>query len=172
MPTPRKESTVAELNELLMKSKSIVFTDYRGMKMKDVDTLRAKLRPQSVVFKVIKNTLFKRAAEGTPFAEVADLLDGPTAGAFGLDDSIAPARLIADYVRESRGLITVKSGVVDGQPYSAEQIAVIAKLPGRDMLVAQLIGGLQAPVAGLAGTLQMIVGSLVWTLQSIADQKA
>lgn len=172
MPTPKKEATIAELSALLTSCKSVVFTDYRGMTMKDVDTLRAKLRPESVTFRVIKNTLFKRAAEGTQFAEVADQLDGPTAGAFGLSDSIAPARLISDYVRESRGLIKVKSGVIDGQPCSAEDVALIAKLPGREVLVAQFIGGLQAPVANLAGTLQMLVGSLVWTLQSIADQKA
>lgn len=172
MATPKKEQSVSEIAELLKSSKAIILTDYRGMTMKDVDTLRTKLRPEKAVFRIVKNTLFRRAAEGTSFSQVDALLEGPTAAIFGLEDSVSPARLVADYVRETKGLIQIKGGVIEGQPCDAAAVAAIAKLPPRDTLIAQVVGGLQAPIAGLAGTLQTMLGSLVWTLQGVADQKA
>lgn len=172
MATPRKEENVARLAELVRSSKAVVLADYRGLTMKDFNALRAKLRPENVVFTVVKNTLLRRAAEGTSLADIVQALEGPTAAAFGTGDSIAPARLLADYIREARSPMTIKSGVVEGVAYDAAQVAALAKLPPRDVLIAQVVGGLQAPISGLAGTLQTMLGSLVWTLQGVADQKA
>lgn len=172
MATPQKEKTVDSLVNLVKTSQSVILTDYRGLKMQDINALRAKLRPENVVFRVIKNTLLRRAAEGMPLADLVKTLEGPTAAVFGLNDSIAPARLLADYIKTTRSPLQVKSGLIDGQIYDAAQVAAIAKLPGRDVMLAQLVGGLQAPIANLAGTMQTMLGSLVWTLQGIADQKA
>ncbi len=172
MATPKKEENVARLAELISSSKAVVLGDYRGLTMKDFNVLRAKMRPENVVFTVVKNTLLRRAAEGTSLADIVQGLEGPTAVAFGTEDSIAPARLLADYIREARSPMTIKSGVVEGVAYDAAQVAALAKLPPRDVLIAQVVGGLQAPIAGLAGTLQTMLGSLVWTLQGVADQKA
>ena len=172
MATPRKEENVARLAELVRSSKAVVLADYRGLTMKDFNALRAKLRPENVVFTVVKNTLLRRAAEGTSLADIVQALEGPTAAAFGTEDSIAPARLLADYIREARSPMTIKSGVVEGVAYDAAQVTALAKLPPREVLIAQVVGGLQAPISGLAGTLQTMLVSLVWTLQGVADQKA
>lgn len=171
MATPKKEENVAQLAELVRSSKAVVLADYRGLTMKDFNSLRAKLRPEGVVFRVIKNTLLRRAAEGTSLGDLVQTLEGPTAAAFGLEDAIAPARLLTDFIREARSPMAIKSGVVDGTAYDAAQVSALARLPGKEVLIAQVVGGLQAPIAGLAGTLQTMLGSLVWTLQSVADQK-
>jgi len=163
---------VQEMADLLSSAKSVVLTDYRGLSMKDFDALRAKLRPEGVRFHVVKNTLLRRAAEGTPLSELAAGLEGPTAAAIGLQDSVAPARLLAEYIKEARSPMTIKSGVVEGTAYDGAAIEQIAKMPPREQLLAMMVGGLQAPIANLAGTLQQVLGSVVWTLQAVADQRA
>lgn len=172
MATPKKQETVRELSEMLAASKSVILTDFRGLSMKDFNELRSRLRPEQVTFRVVKNTLLRRAAEGTPLAELVENLEGPTAVAFGLGDSVAPARLLADFIKETRSPLTIRSGVVEGKPCSAEAVTQIAKLPPREQMIAQVLGGLQAPLANLAGTLQQLIGSVVWTLQGVAEKKA
>jgi len=171
MPTPKKEKTIEELTELVTSAKSVILTDFRGLTMKDVTALRARLRPEQVVFRVVKNTLLRRAAQGQPLSELAEKTEGPTAAVFGLQDSVAPARLLTTFIRESRSPLQIKSGVIDGQCYDAAAVSQIAKLPGREVLLSMVVGGLQGPMANLAGTMQTMVGSLVWALQAVADQK-
>ncbi|MCC6485461.1 MAG: 50S ribosomal protein L10 [Armatimonadetes bacterium] len=172
MATPKKEQAVAELTALVQESSSVVLADYRGLTMKDFNELRARLRPEQVEFHVVKNTLLRRASSGTALSELAEALEGPTAIAVSLGDSVAGPRLLNQYIRDSRSPMTIKSGVVDGTAYDGGAIEQIAKLPPRDQMIAQVLGGLQAPIANLAGTLQTMLGSLVWTLTGIAEQKA
>ncbi len=172
MATPRKEQSVAELSELVQEAKSVVLTDYRGLTMKDFNDLRARLRPEQIQFHVVKNTLLRRASSGTALAELADGLEGPTAAAFSMNDSVAGARILTQWIRDSRSPMTIKSGVIEGAAYNSDAIGQIAKLPPRDQMIAQVLGSLQAPITNLAGTMQTMLSSLVWTLSGIAEQKA
>lgn len=172
MPTVKKEENIAMLQEMLGKSRSLILTEYKGLTMKNVDELRGKLRPEQVVFKVVKNTLLKRAIAGTEYEPLSDLLEGPTAAVFGLGDAVIPAKLMSEYAKTSKGAVTIKGGVIDGMVCDVDQVSQIAKLPSREVLLAQVVGGLQSPITNLAGTLQTMISSLVWTLQGVADQKS
>ncbi|MEI6915218.1 MAG: 50S ribosomal protein L10 [Armatimonadota bacterium] len=173
MPTQKKEQKVADLAELLQNSKSVILTDYRGLTMKDFNSVRAKLRPEKVYFHVIKNTLLRRAAEGSPLGDLTATLEGTTAAAFSLEDSVAGPRLLTEWIKESRNQqLMIKCGVIDGNPYSGEAVTQIAKLPPKNQMIAQLLGSLQSPITNLAGTMQSMISGLVWTLSGIAEQKS
>ena len=156
----QKQIIIDEIKEKLEKAQSAVVIDYIGITVAEADAMRKKLREANVDYTVYKNTLVKRAIEGTKYEELAQVLDGPSAFALSYEDATAPARVI-DEVMKDYNQMSFKAGVVEGVYYDAEGIEAIAAIPGRDQLIAKFMGSVQSPVS-----------KLVRTFQAIADAKA
>ena len=150
-----KQPIVDEIKKYAADAKAVVLVDYRGMTVEQDTALRKELREAGVVYKVYKNTLVKRAFEGTDFAQLDGHLEGPTAIAFGNDDATAPARILAKYVKDVDAL-EFKGSVVDGTYYDTKGTAVIAAIPSREVLISRLLGSLQSPITNFARVLKQI----------------
>lgn len=150
-----KQPIIDEIKGYVDQAQAIVAVDYRGLTVEEDTKLRKQLREAGVVYKVYKNTLLKRAFEGTVYESLAKHLEGPTAVAFGIEDATAPARIINDTIKTSPKL-EFKAGVVDGTYYDEKGIQVIATIPSREVLISKLLGSLQSPITNLARVLKQI----------------
>ena len=150
-----KQPVVAEISELLNGAASAVVVDYRGLTVAQDTELRKALRQAGVSYKVYKNTLIKRAAEGTEFAALDPNLEGPTAIAVSKDDATAPARVLAEFAKKADKL-EIKGGVIEGTYYDAKGMQVIATIPSREVLLGKLLGSIQSPITNLARVLNQI----------------
>jgi len=150
MPTQRKIETVGELAERIGRSTLAVAADYLGLNVAEMGVLRRQLREAGVELRVIKNSLFRLAAEQAGRPEVAELAEGPTAIAFAYGDIIAPARALSDYVRTARNAFALRRAFAEGRSLSAQDIEDVARLPSREVLIGQVAGAMQAPVARLS----------------------
>ncbi len=168
-PRSEKVAAVEELKEILQ-STTVILTDYQGLDVKGLMAFRKKLRESNSGYKIIKNTLLRRASDGLLVQKLADELVGPTAIVYS-DDPVGAAKTLKDYTKGAKA-IKLKSGIVDGQIVSIEQIDELAKIPSKEQLYAMVVGGLMSPITGLTGTLQGMLSQLVFTLQGVADQKA
>lgn len=172
MPTAEKEQIVQELRQTIQQSKAAILTDYRGLSVADLTALRKKLRESDTEFHIVKNTLFKRAAEGLlPSEDLDPHLAGPTAIGFAKKDGVEAAKALLDYIKDHKTM-AVKAGVIDGRVYNPDQVTAISKLPSKEQMLSEIVGALDAPAANLVGVLDAIVADLVFTIQAIADQKA
>ena len=155
-----KQIIIDEIKGKFEKASSAVAIDYLGISVAQADAMRKKLREQNVDYTVYKNTLVKRAIEGTAFESMMPVLDGPSAFAFSYDDPTTPARVINDIIKDYKKM-AFKAGFVEGTYYDAEGIAAVAVIPGREVLIAKFLGSIQSPVS-----------KLVRTFQAVADAKA
>lgn len=172
MPTVEKEKVVSDLRDVIKESKAAILTDYRGLSVADLTLLRKKLREVDAEFHVVKNTLFKRAADGLIVQEgFTQFLEGPTAIGFAKGDPVAASKALLEYVKDHKTM-SVKAGVVEGKILNPDQITALSKLPSKEVLVAQMLGSLNSPITSLVGTLSGILSNFVFTLQAVADQKA
>ena len=173
MPKARKEQKVEQvelLAEKLKQAKVAVLTDYRGLTVSQMQDLRGKLRGGDVEYRVIKNTIARRAAEAAGHPQLQSELKGPIAIAFGYDDLGVPARLINEFVRTTRLKLEVVGGLVEGRVFNRDQIKQLADLPSREVLIAQLMGTIQSPVAQLVGIMQAPVQQLVGVLNAYQEK--
>ena len=129
--------------------------DYRGLTVAQDTELRKQLRAAGIVYKVYKNTMIRRAAEGTDYAALDPDLEGPTAIAVSKDDATAPARMLAEFAKKADKL-EMKGGIVEGTYYDAKGIQVIATIPSREVLLGRLLGSMQSPVTNFARVLNQI----------------
>lgn len=166
----QKTEAVAELQEKLGKVQGAVLTDFRGMNVDQANRLRRQLRAADVEFKVVKNTLALRAAKEVGLDDLEEYLVGPTAVAFGYDDPVVAAREIQRFMRESR-LLTVKAGILEGRIISADTVKTLAELPGRDELLAKVVGGFTTPLAGLVGTLSGVLRNVAYVLDAVRQKR-
>ena len=169
LPRARKEQKAEQvdlLTEKLKNAKVAVLTDYRGLTVAQIQDLRGKLRGGSVEYRVVKNTLARRAAEAAGVKALESELEGPVAIAFGYDDLSTPPKLINDWVRATRLKLDIKGGLVEGRVFSPDQVKQLADLPSRDTLLSQLAGTIQSPMAQLAGALQTPLSMLAGALES------
>ena len=169
--TADKAEKIEALAQQLRDSKGAVLLDYRGLNVSAISSLRNDLRKQDVDFHVAKNTLLRIAAERAEIDVTPELLEGPTAIAFGLESEATPARLLTEFARRNR-VVTVKGGVIGGRSFNAEEIGRVAELPGRDVLLAQLAGAFQAPLAKMLGVLQAPMREVVGLAQALADKQS
>ena len=132
-----------------------MLVDYRGLTVAQDTELRKQLREAGIVYKVCKNTMMKRAFEGTDFAQLDEYLEGPSAIAISKDDATAPARIICKFAKTAQAL-EVKAGVVEGTVYDANGVAELSKVPSREELLSKLLGSLQSPITNLARVLNQI----------------
>ena len=150
-----KQPVVDEIKAMLDGAVGAVVVDYRGLTVEQDTKLRKQLREAGVVYKVCKNTMMKRAFEGTDFAQLDEYLEGPNAIAISKEDATAPARIICDFAKKAEAL-EVKAGVVEGTVYDAAGIQELSKIPSREVLLSKLLGSLQSPITNLARVLNQI----------------
>lgn len=165
-----KQAIVAQVNEIASDALSAVVADYRGLSVEQMTALRKQARDTGVYLRVVRNTLAKRAVEGTEYECLKDTLVGPTVLAFSQEDPGAAARLVKEFAKENEQL-EVKALAVGGQTYGPEDIDVLAKLPTRDEALARLMSVMQAPIAKLATTLNEVPSKLVRVIAAVKDQK-
>jgi large subunit ribosomal protein L10 len=169
LPRARKEQKAEQvelLTEKLKRAKVAVLTDYRGLKVSQIQELRGKLRGADVEYRVVKNTLARRASEAAGYPALKEELKGPVAIAFGYDDLSIASKLINEFVRSTRLKVEIVGGLVEGRVFSPEQVKQLADLPSRETLIAQLMGTLQSPVAQLVGIMQTPLQQLLGTLEA------
>lgn len=165
-----KEAEVAEIQEKIEKSQSVMFLDYRGLNVAEVTELRNKMREAGVEYKVIKNTMIRRAAEKAGIEGLDDVLEGPTAVAFGYADPVAPAKILVDFIEDTKKT-SLKGGVLTGKAMSEAEIKNLASLPSKEELIAKMLGSLNAPITGLVMALSGIPRNLVYALNAIKEKK-
>ena len=170
MPTEAKRESVAELKEILSGSKTLIVSEYRGLTVKEIAEIRRALSKQDVTYRVVKNRLMKIAAQDTIGEALSPMLTGPTAIAFGTDES-ATAKAVIDATRPYR-VVTITGGVLGDRAISADGVKSLASLPPREVLLAKLAGGMQAPLGTLAGLLTANIRNLGYALAQVRDQKA
>jgi len=153
LPTEAKSKTIDEIAQKLRDSNVAIFTNYRGLTVKDLAELRGRLRPAKVEYQVVKNTLTRFAAQKAEItADLASILEGPTAVAFGYDDVVQAAKALNDYARGSR-VMEIKAGLLENRVLSAAEVSALAMLPAKPQLQAQLLGTMTAPIQNLLGVL-------------------
>ena len=165
-----KKAIVAEVNETATSALSLVIADARGVTVDGMTALRKDARESSVTLRVVRNTLAKRALEGTEYECITDSLSGPSLFGFSMEDPGAAARLFKEFAKENK-LFEVKALAVSGQMLGAEQLDVLAKLPTRDQALAMLMSVMKAPATKLVQTMNEVPGKLVRTLAAVRDQK-
>lgn len=170
MPTDAKRAAVAQLKDDLSRSHATLVADYRGLTVSDIGAVRRVLREQGVTYRVVKNRLAKIAAQEAGRSELVDLLDGPSSLAMGGQDEVVLARTFLDAVRPYRTVV-IRGGVIGDRRIDAASITRLATLPPRDVLLAQLAGGIASPLATLASLLAAPLRNLAYALQQVADQK-
>lgn len=166
-----KQELVAELAERLKVTKAAFLADYRGLNVEKATELRRKLRAAGVEYRVVKNTLLRLAAQGTPVACLDAELKGPTAVALVTGDPVAPAKALVEFAKANQKF-ELKAGMLDGKLLQAADVKALAELPSREVLLAKLLGTLNAPTGNFVGVLAAIPRSLVQVLSAIKDQKA
>jgi large subunit ribosomal protein L10 len=165
MATPKKVERIEEVSEKLKRSTGLVITDYRGLTVAQLQQLRRKLRAGGVDYVVVKNTLARRAAAANGLEVLEAELNGPVGLAVGYGEPVATAKLVNDYIKQTRRLV-IKSGLLGKQVINADSVKQLAELPGRDALLGQLAGALNHSVAQLAGALNGAVANLASGLEA------
>ncbi|HXX82932.1 MAG TPA: 50S ribosomal protein L10 [Casimicrobiaceae bacterium] len=165
----QKQAVVAEVAKHVANAQAIVMAENRGMPVQAMTQLRAKARASGVYFRVVKNTLVRRAVAETPFAPLADRMVGPLAYGIG-SDPIAVAKVLSDFAKGNEKFV-ITGGAMPGQVMSAKEIAALASLPSRAELIAKLLGTMQAPVTKLVRTLNEVPSKFVRTLAAVRDAK-
>jgi large subunit ribosomal protein L10 len=171
MPTEAKREAVAQLREELAGARTMIVSEYRGLNVKEIAEIRRALRKQDVTYRVVKNRLLRIAAGDTIGPALNPLLIGPTAIAFGTDEA-GTAKAVIDATRPYARIVRITGGVLGDRAIGAEDVTRLAAMPPREVLLARLAGGMQAPVGTLAGLLSAPLRNLGYALQQLASQKA
>jgi large subunit ribosomal protein L10 len=166
----QKQTVVAEVAKQVAGAQAIVLAENRGMAVAAMTQLRARARASGVYFRVVKNTLVRRAVADTPFASLADKMVGPLAYGIGADP-VAVAKVLNDFAKGNDKFV-IAGGAMPGQLMSAKEISALASLPSREELIAKLLGTMQAPIVKLVRTMNEVPGKFVRTLAAVRDAKA
>ncbi len=170
MGRTEKATTIVELREKLGAARSAVLTDFRGLTVADITELRTLLRKSAVEYTVVKNTLAKIAVKDTDLSGLSGLLDGPTAIAVSRTDPVAASRVLASWGK-NRPTFVVKGGMVEGKLVSPAEIAALAALPSREVLLARVASAFNSPLQALANVLAAPLRALASTLDQVRAQK-
>lgn len=172
MPTAQKAQTIEQAKEWYAKASGVVFTDYRGLKVKELQALRRDLRKKGAEIHVLKNTLFRIAAgDETTIGLPDEFHNGPTAVAFIFENEPDCAKVLVDFATSSKKLV-VKGGLFGGRALSAKEVEQLSKLPPRDVLIAQVIGAVAAPLSNLVGVVEALYADPIRVIGAVADKVA
>lgn len=171
MPTQAKSEKITELTDKLSRASVTILVQTQGLKVKDMNELRAKMRAARVEFQITKNTLLRIASERSAMTELdTSIFNGQTAVAFGYEDEVATAKAVNDYVVTSK-IVVLKSGILGGRALTAQQVESLAKMPGgKNQVKAQVVGTIQGPAASLVGLFTAPLRDLCYVLQAHAEQ--
>ena len=150
-----KQPIVQAIVDDITGAESVVLVDYRGLTVAQDTELRKQLREAGIIYKVCKNTMMKRAFEGTEFAALEEHLEGPSAIAISKDDATAPARILCKFAKDAKAL-ELKGGVVEGTVYDVAGLTELAKIPSREELLSRLLGSMQSPITNFARVIKQI----------------
>lgn len=153
-----KKVVVSEISEKLKNAQSMVVVSFTGITVEEVTELRNQFRAAGVEYCVLKNTLVRRALDDMGITGLDHTLEGPSAYAFGMKDAVAPAKIVYDFINKTKndGRLTVKAGLMGSEVLSPEQVKALSELPSREVLLARVVGSLQAPVAKLVYFLEAL----------------
>lgn len=171
MPTAQKERVIEQAKEWYGKSVGLVFTDYRGLKVKELQQLRRNLNAKGAEIHVVKNTLFRLAAGEDVSKFPAEMHNGPTAIAFVYQNESEVAKVLFDFEKQTKTL-SVKGGYFGGQVFDAKGVEALSKLPPRDVLIAQVIGTIAAPLSNLVGVIEALYADPIRVIGAVADKVA
>lgn len=180
MPTQKKLETVQELADRIGRSTMAISAQYRGLTVAEMAAMRRALREAGLEVHVVKNRLFRIAASQAGRPEVGDLADGPTAIVFAYGDVVTPAKVVTEYARSARNAFVPQRAYLEGQMLPARELEAIASLPPKEVLLAQVAGGLLAPLARLLGSLHAatanpagrLLNGLGWNLMGLLEARA
>lgn len=165
-----KKAVVAEVSAQVAEAQAIILAEYRGLEVGNLTQLRAQARKSGVYLRVLKNTLVRRAIDGTPFSGLSDEMVGPLM--FGIStDPVAAAKVMNDFAK-SNDKFVIKAGAMPNQVMDANGVKALATMPSRDELLAKLLGTMQAPIAKFVRTLNEVPTGFVRGLAAVRDQKA
>jgi large subunit ribosomal protein L10 len=170
MARPEKVATVEEIKGKLEGARAAVLTEYRGLKVSELAQLRASLRAAEAEYKVYKNTLARRAAEEAGLADLISLLQGPTAITFVQGDAVTVAKALRDYARGNPNLV-VKGGILGTRVIAPEDVIALADIQPREVLLARIAGGFQAPLVKAAGLFQAFTRNMAYGIKALIDQR-
>ena len=170
MPTEAKRETIEELRAQLDASRTMIVSEYRGLKVKEIGEIRRALRKQNVSYRVVKNRLMRIAAQDSPAAAaLSPMLVGPTAIAFGTDEA-ATAKAVLDATRPYR-IVKITGGVLGSRTIGADGVTRLATLPSREVLLAEAIGAIAAPMSTMAGLFDAPLRDVAGLVQALADKR-
>jgi large subunit ribosomal protein L10 len=172
MPTQKKIEAVEALTEVLSRSTVAIGAEYRGLSVSEITALRRQLRENGVQMHVVKNTLFRRAADAAGKSEMYPLAEGPTALVLGFDDPIAPIKTVVEYQRTARNSFAARNAYLEGQIIAGNRLTELATLPGKETMIAEFAGALISPIANLVGMLQATIQEFSGLIDARAEQMA
>lgn len=165
-----KRKLVDEIKDKISRARVMVVSDYLGFTVKEITNLRKKLRGEDSEFRIIKNTLMERAVSEAGYPQLKDFFKGPTAVLLGYKNAVSPLKVLVKFIKEvEKG--TLRAGVVEKTVLDPSALSEMAKLPSREILLARVVGGFQAPIYGLANVLQGMLRKLVYALDQIKTRK-
>lgn len=167
----QKAALVETLAKRMKDAKSLIFVDYRGLTVEEVTKLRNEFRAAGVEYEVLKNTMLERAAQAAGIEGLTPYLKGPTAVAFGINDPVAPAKVMNDFMAKVKKT-EFKCGVIDGAVIDAKAVITLASLPSREVLIAKMLGSMNAPITGFVSVLGGTMRKFLYTLKAIEEKKA
>ena len=169
MNRKEKEQTIAHLQEQTEQFKAVILTNYRGLNVEQMNQLRRRLREDKASFHVVKNTLMKLVSKGTDLEKIDRYFEGPTAIAISHGNPISLVKSILDF-QKIQPTLEIKVGVIEGEVIPGNQMKSVVSLPSREVLLAQILGGIQMPGAQVAGTMVSAIQQLISTIKARADQ--
>ncbi len=170
MPTPEKETVVAEVTEIFENAKSVFVTDFQGLNVEMISEFRDQCRKASVNYRVVKNTLTRLAARNAGLDEMVESLSGPSAIAYSYEDPSAPAKVIMEFAKKTEKP-TIKVALFEGEFYGPSTVREIVDLPSRSFLLAQLVGGCNAQIQNLVSGLHGLINKLAIALNAVKTLK-
>jgi large subunit ribosomal protein L10 len=166
----KKEQMIDELTNRLSRCTIAIATDYRGLTAKEMVQLRRRLTAMGIEYRVIKNTLTRFAADKADRKQLDSLLNGPVAIAFGFDDVVKPAQILREHIRTAGSVLQIKGGILGDKLLTPEDIVALATMPSREVLLARLVGQLQAPIQALHNVLSAPLRGFLYVMQARAKQ--
>lgn len=166
-----KKGVVQEIKQKFESAHSAILLDYRGLTVAEVTELRNQCRAAGVEYVVLKNTMIELAVKELGITGLDDHLKGPTAVAFGLKDPVAPAKVLTEFIKKVKKT-QLKCGVVDGHVIDVKGVTALSELPPKEVLIAKMMGSLNAPITNFVGVLSATLRSLVYAIEAVRKQKA
>jgi large subunit ribosomal protein L10 len=170
MPQPQKIKRVEEISEILSQAKSIFMTDFTGLSVEQISKLRRQFKEQDVTYLVVKNTLARISAKQSGFENMIPYLSGPTGLALSFKDPVSPVRIISDFQKETEKP-TIKAAILEGELLDQQAAEQLRDIPSREVLLGQVLAGINSPLAGFAGTLHTLLSKLVRTVDALCQKK-